>query len=209
VPFVLFLVGGWCIEPGHICSAVQAIDRTGIMFSNKQFSPTNLAVLIFVTSLANPSSIVLLCCIALIAFLAFREKLVAGLFLVGLLLGDALVLTGKDFYDRPRPTEVWYSFTRLGASYPSGHAFFAVVFYGFIAYVFWHHAQNVGERRMISTIAILLIIAIGLSRVALDFHWLSDVLGGWLLGISILTLLIAGYRYIHYHMKKIVLSDRI
>jgi undecaprenyl-diphosphatase len=197
VPFALFLAGGWCIEPAYLCSTTTAIDQLGASLSNQSFSPFILTVLIFFTSLGDSANIVLFAIVALLVLATIRERLVAALFFIGLVLGDTLMLASKDFFNRPRPPEILYSFTRLGASYPSGHAFIAVAFYGFAGYVLWHHARSRVTRIVVAVLTLALIVAMGFSRVALDFHWLTDVFGGWLLGISILTLLIAAYRHVH------------
>ncbi len=197
VPFGLFLIGGWCIEPAHICSVTSAFDRSLGIFSERSFPLPILAGLIFFTSFGNPNNLILFCIVALVVLAIIRERFVATLFFTGLVLGTGLVFAGKDFFNRVRPPELIYSFSRIGASYPSGHAFISVVFYGFAGYVLWHHLHHRVTRIIITCVTLLFIIAIGFSRVALDFHWPSDVLGGWLLGLSVLTILIAGYRHVH------------
>jgi membrane-associated phospholipid phosphatase len=74
-------------------------------------------------------------------------------------------------------------------SFPSGHAFGTVIFYGLFSYLdfkYLSHPWNI-------TIAILiwpLVILIGLSRVYLKFHYPSDVAAGWLLGLISLVAVI-------------------
>ena len=203
VPFVLFLAGGWCVEPGHACPALVTMDHTASSFSGGPFPMPLLAALIFITSLANPTNAVIFILIALLVLLLIRERFIAALFFTGLVLGIDVVFAGKDFFNRPRPSQLIYSFTRLGASYPSGHAFIGIVFYGFIGYVLWHHLRHPLSRWLVAFITIMLIAAIGFSRVALDFHWLTDIIGGWLLGGAVLTILIVSYRHLHRHISVI------
>ncbi len=200
VPLALFLAGGWCID-AHTCPALITLDHATSSFSGGPFSIPLLAALVFVTSLCNPTNIILFIFIALFVLLRIRERLVAALFFIGLVLGVDLVFAGKDFFNRARPHQMLYSFSRLGASYPSGHAFISVVFYGFAGYVLWHHLHRPLARWLIAITTVALIVAIGISRIALDFHWLTDVVGGWLFGMSVLTLLIASYRHLHCHMS--------
>lgn len=78
-------------------------------------------------------------------------------------------------------------------SFPSGHAFGTMIFYGLIAYLDikylaspWNYFFGV----FISSI----IFMIGISRVYLQAHYPSDVLGGWLLGgISLAVTVIIGF----------------
>lgn len=86
----------------------------------------------------------------------------------------------KHLISRPRPVDMAVYLEDL-SSFPSGHATIAVVFYGFIAYyVFkkifgWH-------RWLIVVGGLLLIFLISFSRIYLGVHYLSDVIGGLLVG---------------------------
>jgi undecaprenyl-diphosphatase len=208
---ILFLAGGWCVTPGHgsasACSPISSVDQWGTSLFAKPFSPALLSVLIFFTSLGDPQSIFLFIAIALLALVLIKERRVAMVFFASLLIGDGLVLAAKNFFNRPRPLDQFHIFNRIGASYPSAHAFIAVVFYGFTAYVLMHHIhirRHMYARSIqviITVLTLILIFSIGLSRVALDFHWLSDVIGGWLLGIAVLAPLIYSYTSLH---KKVI-----
>lgn len=82
-----------------------------------------------------------------------------------------------------------------GNSYPSGHVVRAVVVYGLASFVIYRLALS--ERRGALAIAgaVVLIAAIALDRLFLEVHWLSDVVGGLLLGG---TLLIAAMLWLDY-----------
>jgi membrane-associated phospholipid phosphatase len=79
-----------------------------------------------------------------------------------------------------------------GASFPSGHAQAAVVGYTVLLLVFLpvlHHAV-----RGIAVVgAVLMVLGIGLSRVALGVHYVSDVLAGYALGAAWVTAMIASF----------------
>jgi undecaprenyl-diphosphatase len=74
-----------------------------------------------------------------------------------------------------------------GNSFPSGHAFGSIVGYGALLLVF---APALGRRSRPAVTAVLALVvaAIGFSRLALGVHFLSDVLGGWALGVAWLGL---------------------
>lgn len=90
-------------------------------------------------------------------------------------------LLGKLAFHRQRPPGIGV-FTEASFSFPSGHATIAAAFYGFIVYYLWRQAQSWNLRLNLLFGGAVLIIAIGFSRLYLGVHFLSDVLGGYLLG---------------------------
>jgi len=70
-----------------------------------------------------------------------------------------------------------------GNSFPSGHALGSMVAYGALVLVFLP-AVRPRLRPVLVAVAALVVAAVGATRVALGVHFLSDVLGGWLLGLA-------------------------
>lgn len=73
--------------------------------------------------------------------------------------------------------------TSTGLSFPSGHAQSAVVTYATLLLLFWSAMRSVC-RRVAVTVATVMVLGIGLSRVALSVHYVSDVLAGYVLGLA-------------------------
>lgn len=74
-------------------------------------------------------------------------------------------------------------------SFPSGHAFGAVIFYGMYAYLDYIYLE--APLNVIIVLALTaLTILIGISRVRLAIHYPSDVVGGWILGGAALSIII-------------------
>jgi membrane-associated phospholipid phosphatase len=98
----------------------------------------------------------------------------------------------KLVVNRPRPTPdlVRVFEVEAGKSFPSGHAFFAMVFWGLLAYFAFTYLQKRGLRAMTLSGLLLIILLIGVSRVYLGAHWPSDVLGGYVVGGVFLTTLV-------------------
>jgi membrane-associated phospholipid phosphatase len=86
----------------------------------------------------------------------------------------------------PRPENAFVSIHSNG--FPSGHTANATAAGLVAVLMIWPRASRVG-RAMIVTAAAALASFVGLTRVALLAHWPADVLGGWLLGLTVVPLL--------------------
>ena len=108
------------------------------------------------------------------------------------LLNSAL----KVAVNRPRPTPglVQVFAAEQGNGFPSGHAFFAAVFLGLLAYFAFTYLRKRALRVLVLAGLLMLILLIGASRVYLGAHWPSDVLGGYLFGAVFLAALIWFHR---------------
>ena len=118
----------------------------------------------------------------LLIFLQARGRRVDA-FIV--LLSGVPLLAGlllKELVGRARP-DLWLTGPGpSGMSFPSGHATFAMVFGGILIVLIGETVSSVPARRAIQLGLVLLILAIGASRVYLGVHWPSDVIGGYLFG---------------------------
>jgi undecaprenyl-diphosphatase len=107
----------------------------------------------------------------------------------GVLIAPALAVgvyeTVKRLYGRPRPPGI----TRVpdaSFSFPSAHATAAAAVCCTLAYVFWR--EGILGRAGALVLAVVVPILVGMSRVYLDAHWATDVLGGWSAGLFIAAL---------------------
>ncbi len=107
------------------------------------------------------------------------------------------IYLGKIAFHRPRPNIALYIEPTF--SFPSGHATISIALYGFVAYLLVHFSKNIKTKLNIIFIATIFILLIGMSRVYLGEHYLSDVYSGYLLG----TLwLIVGIAFTNYEEQK-------
>jgi undecaprenyl-diphosphatase len=112
--------------------------------------------------------------------------------------------------NRPRPSADLVHVLSEGrdGSFPSGHAFFAIVILGLLAYLIFTNSKNQTLGTVVLVVLIVLILLIGTSRVYLGVHWSSDVLGGYLTGGVFLAMLIWFHRArksrysTYYNLKK-------
>lgn len=97
-----------------------------------------------------------------------------------------IVYVLKNLYGVARPNVA----AALTFSFPSGHTSASTAVALVIGYVL--RRERVSPRLGLA-IAIAVPIAVGISRIVLDMHWASDVLGGWLIGSAYATGVIALY----------------
>lgn len=106
------------------------------------------------------------------------------IFLVATSLGGGIVDTlVKAAVDRPRPVVDHPVATAFGKSFPSGHAMSSTVTYGAVLVALWPYLSP-GLRRVATVATVLLVTAVGSSRLLLGVHFPTDVLGGYLLGVA-------------------------
>lgn len=105
---------------------------------------------------------------------------------------EGLILLTKHLIGRPRPPLLPFDVGWLAPlvaadpgslAFPSGHALMSLAVFGYLAVVIGRAWSLVG--------AVVLVLAVGFSRLVLSVHWPSDILGGWLLGASWLCVLLA------------------
>ena len=99
------------------------------------------------------------------------------------LLGGVIDSIVKILVDRPRPSLEDPVATAHGKSFPSGHSMSSVVGYGALLLVFLPEIRR-RWRKWVWTAAIVLVLAIGFSRLALGVHYITDVVGGYALGLA-------------------------
>jgi membrane-associated phospholipid phosphatase len=102
----------------------------------------------------------------------------------------------KLFFSRPRPTFHDPIITALHYSFPSGHAMTSLVAYGSFAYFLLIRTKSKARKLLIIVSAVLLIALIGLSRIYLGVHYLSDVIAGYAAGGFWLAICITAIHHI-------------
>ena len=105
----------------------------------------------------------------------FINTLIIALSNFGLMVGL------KFFFNRPRPL-IPLLFEAPGLSFPSGHAFMGTIFYGVLISRVYRDVKVVWKKWLLIFILLCFIILVGLSRVYLRVHYLSDVLAGFSFG---------------------------
>ena len=148
------------------------------------------SIMIFVTYLGNWQAIVGLGVVALVILWVQRKKREAVFFAVALMSGEIIKEFLKFIFHKERPDASLALMQENGYSFPSGHAFMSIIFYGMICYFIYQVCKNKWQKIILIIITAILIFLIGYSRIYLGVHWISDVLAGWLIGGAILAFFI-------------------
>jgi undecaprenyl-diphosphatase len=164
---------------------LDAADRDAANALNSLVSghPVLITVIKAVTDLGSTPVLVGVVAAAAI-FLAIRRSWRLLLFgLVSVTGGFVLDPVLKDLVGRLRPVVAHPIAHGIGRSFPSGHALNSIVCYGAVLLVFLPATRG-NWRKAFKIIIISLLALIGISRILLGVHFVSDVLGGWAIGIT-------------------------
>ncbi|QNH61317.1 phosphatase PAP2 family protein [Hymenobacter sediminicola] len=153
-----------------------------------------------VTFFASRNFITVAGCLLIGWFLVLRRHRWYSLLIPVVALGSiTLNLVLKNFYNRPRPLLPLVSAS--GLSFPSGHAMISASFYGLLVYLVQTHVEQRWLRWLLTSILVLLILLIGLTRVYLRVHYATDVLAGFTAGLVWLVVAIPVLKRIETRVK--------
>lgn len=119
--------------------------------------------------------------IAIFFYLKFRNLKLIGEIVFVVFISALSNIALKQVINRARPDAV-HLVAVESLSYPSGHAMSAMAFYGFLIYLIYTFELNRLLKTGLIILFILLIAAIGISRIYLGVHFPSDVAGGFIAG---------------------------
>lgn len=158
-----------------------SIDSSVATWGDRHASTTSTDGLTVVTRLGETWLVLVVG--ALVAWFDHRRtsSLWAGPFLLVAVAGEKLLVELlKDLVDRVRPALNPIAET-LGPSFPSGHTATAATFWAAVALIAgrWYGPRG---RAVLAGLAVGVAVAVASSRVLLDVHWLTDVIGGLAVG---------------------------
>ena len=179
VALALFVWLGYQIRSGE----PTGFDLTARAWVRSLETAELTAVMTGASSYGAPGRLLPLGLVAAVVFLVRGWRRCAVLVLVTLAGAVALDAGLKDLFARARPQAFFdYYRTPKSFSFPSGHALFAVCFFGGLAVLLSHRLRGRPARILVWAVALVLILLIGVSRVYLGVHYPTDVLGGFAVG---------------------------
>ncbi len=183
---------------------LTALDLPALELSQELRNPALDAGVTAFTNIGGGIGMPILACI-LTAWLTFLSRTWRPIVLVG---GAAAVSTlattvGKRLVGRNRPdhSEAVPPY-ETSPSFPSGHTLNTTVVIGVLVYVMCLQFDVLWARIMAITAGVIFIVAMGLSRVFLGHHWLTDVMAGWFLGLAWVGMVILAHRLFHVLRKR-------
>lgn len=187
--YLLFIIIICLVITGFILEDVY--EREILEFDKLAFSlfkirtPLLTKIFLIITNLGSPYVLIVL---TLLSFLLKNKKLS---FIITGNLGLITIINQvlKFIVKRPRPSDL-FLIVETGYSFPSGHSMVSLSFYGLLIYFIYKYFKNKKLKIFLITFLSLIIILIGISRVYLGVHFVSDVISGFLLSLSYLMIFI-------------------
>ncbi|MEG4571245.1 phosphatase PAP2 family protein [Microcoleus sp. N3A4] len=163
-------------------------DTAWIYWVHGYANPSLDAVMLTITQLANASVVVVIVVVTLGILWWQHHRSEAKIFAIAC-LGALILNTGmKLVFAKPRPHIFPSLIPETSFSFPSGHALGGFVMYGFLAYLLSSHFPKFSK--LIYSLAVVTIAAIGLSRIYIGVHWPTDIIAGYGVGYIWLMLCI-------------------
>jgi undecaprenyl-diphosphatase len=158
------------------------VDRGAQIFAGLSHDPLLDFLMVALSALGYGSGLVPL--IALGSLLLWEPRRRWAVALPLLMAGTGVLqLLAKWAVNRPRPNLAEWGF-------PSGHVLSVVVFFGLVAYLVHRSRAQRWRRRLAAALCALMVLGVAISRLYLGVHWLSDLAGGFALGLAYLFLVI-------------------
>lgn len=163
-------------------SSMVKIDNTFTHYLFNLRTPALANFFYVVTSFGGQAVIIFLLLVASL-YLFFKKEMAYLYALLLTFIGtEGSVFLIKIFINRDRPGQDLAFYLEKSKSFPSGHSAASMAFYGFVTYYLMHHIVKRNYRTIAVICGTLVIGLIGFSRLYLGVHFLSDVLGGFLVG---------------------------
>jgi membrane-associated phospholipid phosphatase len=189
---VLRLVG-WVRE-----QPVIGLDQRISLFIQRQLAGNDALMEAISVIGVSPQSIMFILLAAACLWLGgLRRAAVVSLLVVG---GSAVSYVGKIWVNRPRPTDELVRVIQHvdDPSFPSGHVIMYTILFGFLIFVMLMNKRiPMILRTVVMVASLFLVLSVGLSRIYLGVHWATDIMGGYLIGLSVLSVMIYLYSNTH------------
>lgn len=118
-----------------------------------------------------------------------KESLVLAISIVS---GYILEQITKFLIQRPNPGV--NSGEGINYSFPSGHAIFSAILFSLLIYFYKDRIKNNALKIIFILVNILIILFVGFSRIYINAHWFTDIIGGYAAGFFITIVILWIFR---------------
>jgi len=172
------------------------LDEPVLELAIRLRTPQNVALAQFITNLGGAIGLAILT-IVIVVVMTVRWRSRTPVLLLSIGTAGSLLMTavGKQLVGRARPPVAdAVPPYETSPAFPSGHALNNTVVACLVAYLLLLHLTSLLWRIVSMALAVIWFVTIGLTRVFLGYHWLTDVIAGWLLGLAWTAMVITCHR---------------
>ncbi len=201
------LVGGIVVVAATVLAAEvyeQVVERDGVAGLDQPVldaavstrTPTSSQWVTWFTDLGGTVGMPVIA-VVVVTVLAVKRRSWLPVLLMGVAAAGSVLITvlGKDLSGRARPPlALAVPPFESSPSFPSGHTLNATVVLGVAAYLVMLGRRHLRSRLLVGSLVVVFVLAMGLSRVWLGHHWLTDVIAGWLVGLAWLGTVVTAHR---------------
>jgi membrane protein DedA with SNARE-associated domain/membrane-associated phospholipid phosphatase len=217
VVFVLFLLVSYQVA---IDGFITKLDNP-VYYLLKSLRIPSIDYLAIVATLMGDNMMLAIATVLFLVWLLLkRYKYIAAHWFGIMVFGVGTTALAKILIHLPRPNVIVNHFSttatkfltclpsfgtilyeRCSSSFPSSHTSLSLIFYGFLAVIIARESKK-QDRFLPYVVSGILVVLIAISRLYLGMHWLSDILGGILLGLFVVLLVTISYRRRHnFHLS--------
>jgi undecaprenyl-diphosphatase len=208
--WITLVVGGFLVVVLTLLSAevynsvvdqdgVSGLDKPALQLAKQYRSPGLDSAVTAFTNIGGGIGMPILASI-LVAWLIYVSRSWRPLILVGGAAAVSVTATsvGKTLLGRTRPDHLdAVPPFEFSPSFPSGHTLNTTVVISIVVYLVCLQFRKTSARTWVIIAGAAFIIAMGLSRVFLGHHWLTDVMAAWLIGAAWVAVVILAHRLFH------------
>jgi undecaprenyl-diphosphatase len=170
----------------HVWSELRQVDAA---------APAVVELFAFITGMGSHGALLAVGVVMGFYLVLRRSWLLLCIWVITLATGAGLNHLLKEIFVRTRPDLA----TAAGYSFPSGHSMNSAITYGMLIYLLFLWAERGWQRRLGVSCMVLLVLAIGFSRMVLGQHYFSDVLGGFAAGTAVVALAVMVAERLRFH----------
>ena len=183
----------WVLLVSVNSTFIQKFDQTVISIICNR-NPANIAFAKTFTNLGNTSTIVIETIILFLVLLLFKQFTYAWFTAGVMICANGFNWILKHVVQRARPS-VHHLVYADGYSFPSGHSVGSAALFGILIVLTILLVKSKAWKTILIIIWVLFPLLIGYTRIFLHVHYPSDVVGGWLEGI---TFVLIGYSFLYH-----------
>lgn len=168
-------------------------------------SPLHTSIMLVITFIGSQNFLLPANLLLIAYYLYFRKNKSRAYKIATISITSVVVMFSMKFFlQRERPLVPLIAKVH-GYSFPSGHTFTSVTFYGIIAYLIYRNVKSTILKWTLIVACIVLVLLVGYSRVYLRLHYASDVIAAFCLGL--IWLLLAKWFLVQTDEKHVPTTD--